>query len=64
MSFRTRLFFTYALIIIICLGLIPVSVTLLLQGYRDRLTMERLDNIARSITVQVRSLVQGQVTSR
>lgn len=64
MNFRTRLFATYALIVIICLGLLAIVVTLLLQGYRDRLTMERLDNIARPISVQVRSLSLGQVTSR
>ncbi len=63
MSFRTRLFATYALIVVICLGLVAISVTVLLQGYRDRLTMERLDNIARPISVQVRSLVLGQVTA-
>ncbi|HEY77493.1 MAG TPA: HAMP domain-containing histidine kinase [Dehalococcoidia bacterium] len=64
MSFRTRLFATYALIVVICLGLVALLVTVLLQGYRDRLTMERLDNMARPIYVQVRSLVLGNVTSR
>ncbi len=64
MSFRTRLFATYVLIVVICLGLVALVVTLLLQGYRDRLTMERLDNMARPISVQVRSLVLGQVSSR
>jgi two-component system OmpR family sensor kinase len=63
-SFRARLFATYALIVVICLGLVALLVTVLLQGYRDRLTMERLDNMARPIYVQVRSLVLGNVTSR
>jgi two-component system OmpR family sensor kinase len=63
-SFRTRLLATYALIVVICLGLVALAVTVLLQGYRDRLTMERLDNIARPIYVQVRSLVLGNVTAR
>ena len=64
MSFRTRLFATYALIVVICLGLVALSVTILLQNYRDQLTMERLDNMTRPIYVQVRSLVLGQVSSK
>jgi len=64
MSLRARLFATYTLIVIICISLIALSVTVLLQNYRDRLAMERLDNIARPIYVQVTSLVRGQVTSR
>jgi signal transduction histidine kinase len=63
-SFRTRLFITYALIVFICLGMVAILMTVLLQGYRDRLTMERLDNMARPISVQVRSLIGGQVTAR
>ena len=62
MSLRTRLFATYTMIVIICLGMVALSVTVLLQGYRDRLAMERLDNIARPIYVQVMSLVRGQVS--
>ncbi|MBI4187522.1 MAG: HAMP domain-containing histidine kinase [Chloroflexi bacterium] len=62
MSLRTRLFATYALIVVICLAVVASVITVLLQGYRDRLTMERLDNIARPISVQVRSLVLGEVT--
>lgn len=64
MSFRTRLFTTYILIVVICLGLVALVMTLLLQGYRDRLTMERLDNMARPIYVQVKSLVLGNVSAR
>ena len=64
MSFRTRLFASYALIVVICLSLAAIAVALLLQGYRDRLTMERLDNIARPVSVQVRSLVLGNVSPK
>ena len=64
MSLRTRLFGSYALVVIICLGLVALLVTVLLQGYRDRLATERLDYIARAISVQVRSLATVQVSSK
>jgi signal transduction histidine kinase len=63
MSFRTRLFVSYALIVFICLSLVAIAFSLVLQSYRDRLVMESLDNIARPIYVQVRSLVSGNVTT-
>jgi len=62
MSFRTRLFATYALIIVVCLAIVAIATTAVLQGYRDRLTMDRLDNMARPISVQVRSLATAQTT--
>lgn len=63
MSFRTRLFGTYTLVIVICLAIVGITTTALLQGYRDRLTMDRLDNIARPVAVQVRSLTTSQLTA-
>ena len=63
MSFRSRLFATYALVIIICLAIVAITTTAVLQGYRDRLTMDRLSNIARPISVQVRSLATSAVTA-
>ena len=62
MSFRTRLFGTYILIVIICLAIVAITTTALLQGYRDRIIMDRLDNIARPISVQIRSLATAQVS--
>jgi len=62
MSLRMRLFLTYSLIVVICLGLVALSVTVILRGYRDRLASERLDNIALPIYVQVVSLVRGDTT--
>jgi len=62
MSLRTRLFATYILIVVLCLGMVALSITVILQSYRDRLAMERLDDMARTVYVQVRSLVRGQVT--
>ena len=63
MSLRTRLFMSYVVIIVLCLAIVTLSVTLLLQGYRDRLAMERLDNVARPVAAQLRSLIQGEVSS-
>jgi len=62
MSFRSRLFGTYILIIVICLAIVAITTTALLQGYRDRIVMDRLDNIARPISVQLRSLASTQIT--
>lgn len=62
MSLRMRLFATFTLIVVLCLGLIALAVTVILQSQRDRLALERLDAMARPISVQVRSLVRGQVT--
>ena len=62
MTLRVRLFATYALIVVFSLFVVAIATTALLQGYRERLTMQRLDNIARPISVQIRSLVIAQTT--
>jgi signal transduction histidine kinase len=54
---------SYVVIVVLCLAIVTVSVTLLLQGYRDQLAMERLDNVARPVAAQLRSLIQGEVSS-
>jgi two-component system, OmpR family, sensor kinase len=61
-SLRSRLFGTYALVIAICLAIVAITTTAALQGYRDRITMDRLDNMARPIAVQVRSLAATATT--
>jgi two-component system OmpR family sensor kinase len=63
MSLRSRLFTTYALIVVLCLCMVAVSVTVLLQGYRDSLAMESLEDMARPVYVQVISLIKGEVTT-
>ncbi len=62
MSLKLRLFATFTLIIVLCLGLIALSVTIILQSQRDRLAMERLEATAMPIFTQVKSLIRGQVT--
>jgi signal transduction histidine kinase len=63
MSLRTRLFATYGLIVILCLTLVALATTVLIQGQRDKLAMQRLDDMARPIYVQVLSLFRGRVSS-
>ena len=62
MSLRSRLFGTYALVIAVCLAIVAVAITAVFQGYRDRLAMDRLDNMARPISVQIRSIVSTTTT--
>jgi len=62
MSLRTRLIVSYTLIVILCLSIVAVAVSVLLQGYRDRIAMTRLDYMTRPIVVQVRSLARGQAS--
>ena len=62
MSLRTRLIISYALVVVVCLGIIAIAVTLLVQGYRDRFTMVHLEDIARPIYVQVRALVRTEAS--
>lgn len=60
MSFRERLFATYAMVIVICLAIVGIAAAAVLPNYRDRIAMDRLDNMARPISVEVRSLVIAQ----
>ena len=62
MSLRTRLFATYIFIVALCLGVVAITITASLQGQRDQLTMQRLDDMARPIGVQVNSLFRGRIT--
>jgi signal transduction histidine kinase len=61
-TLRTRLILSYILIIVLCLGIAGVSVSVVLQNYRDQLTLTRLDDMTRPISVQIRSLLRGQTT--
>jgi len=61
MSLRMRLIISHTLIVVICLSIVAVVVSVLLQGYRDQIVVARLDDISRPIYVQVISLARGQV---
>jgi signal transduction histidine kinase len=62
MSLRWRLFLALTLIVVICLGLMAVATTAILQAQRDRLAMNQLNAMATPIAVQARSLLRGQTT--
>jgi signal transduction histidine kinase len=64
MNLRLRLFLTYAAVIVICLILASVLVTFMLKGYRDRLTQDRLDELARPIVTQTRYASRDQTAIR
>ena len=62
MSLRTRLILSFLLIIVICLGISALSVSLVLQHYRDQVIMIRLDDMTRPISNQIRNLLKGQTS--
>jgi len=62
MTLRTRLILSYVLIIFLCLGIAAISVSLVLQNYRDQVVMTRLDDLTRPIVTQLRSLIRGQTS--
>lgn len=62
MSLRTRLILSYLFIVVLCLGIVAGAVSVMLQGYRDRLIMARLDDMTIPIYVQFRSLAQRQAS--
>ena len=62
MSLRTRLILSHALIVVLCLAIVGVAVLGLLQQYRIRFAVARLDDMTIPIYVQARSLVQGDST--
>ena len=62
MGLRMRLIISHTLIVVICLSVVAVAVSLLLQGYRDQAIMVRLDDISRPIYVQVLSLARGEAS--
>ncbi len=62
MSLRMRLILSYTLIVVLCLSMVAVVVSVMLQGYRDRFVMARLDDMTIPIYIQARSLTQGRAS--
>lgn len=62
MSLRTRLILSYLFIVVLCLSIVAVAVSVILQGYRDQLVMARLDDITVPIYVQFKSLSQREAS--
>jgi signal transduction histidine kinase len=61
MSLSTRLILTYVLIIVLCLGIVGVSLIVLLGDQLNRLTMAHLAETALPIYIQFRAAARGQV---
>lgn len=62
MSLRTRLILSHTLIVVLCLGIAAVATLLLLQDYRNRYAIARLDDMTIPIYIQARSLAQGETS--
>jgi two-component system OmpR family sensor kinase len=62
MSLSTRLILTYILIIVLCLGIVAVSLVVLLGDQLNRLTMAHLAETALPIYIQFREAARGQVS--
>ena len=62
MSLRTRLILSFSLIAVLSLCVATVTNAALLQRYRDQALITRLEDMARPISVQLRSLLRGQTT--
>ena len=62
MSLRTRLILSFVLIIVLCVGISAVSVSVVLQNYREQVILIRLDDMTRPISNQIKSLLKGQIT--
>jgi two-component system OmpR family sensor kinase len=61
MSLSTRLILTYILIIVLCLGIVAVSLVVLLGDQLNKLTMAHLAETALPIYIQFREAARGQV---
>ena len=62
MSLSTRLILTYVLIIVLCLGIVAVSLVVLLGDQLNRMATARLADVALPIYVQFRAAARGQVS--
>ncbi|MDY6918393.1 MAG: HAMP domain-containing sensor histidine kinase [Chloroflexota bacterium] len=62
MSLRLRLVLSHALIVVLCLCIVAGAVLILLQQYRVRFAVARLDDMTIPIYIQARSLARGQAS--
>jgi two-component system, OmpR family, sensor kinase len=62
-TLRTRLIFSFVLIIVLCLLLSGLSVSAVLRNYRDQQVFTQLDTLTRPLANQVKNLLNGQITS-
>lgn len=62
MSLRTRLILSHALIVVLCLAIAAFAVLLILQEYRIRFAVARLDDMTVPIYVQAKLLAERQAS--
>ena len=62
MSLRVRLILSHTLIVVLCLCIVAVAVAALLQGYRTKFAVARLDDMTVPLYIQARSLAQGEAS--
>ena len=62
MSLSRRLLLSHALIVVLCLVIVAVAVTLLLNEHRIRFAVARLDDMTIPIYVQARSMAHGEAS--
>jgi len=63
MSLRMRLIISYTLIVVLCLSIVAVAVSVIIQGYRDQIVMAQLNDFGRPVLNQVRLVARGQITA-
>jgi len=59
MNLRLRLILSHTFIVLLCLGIIVIVMSVIMQGYRDRFVTARLDDMTMPIYVHFRSLAQS-----
>jgi signal transduction histidine kinase len=64
MSLRLRLFLTYGAVVLLSLVTVAAGLTLLLRGYADRVSRERLELTVRPIQVELTLLVRDNDTQQ
>ncbi len=62
MSLRLKLFLTYGLVVVVTLFIAAIGSAVLVRQYADRLALERLDDAALPISIQVSALIRGNTT--
>ena len=63
MSLRMRLIISYTLIVALCLSIVAVAVSVIIQSYRDQIVMAQLNDFGRPVLNQIRLVARGQTTA-
>lgn len=63
MNLRTRLFRSYAILVLVFVIVSALSATLLMRSYVDNQSLSNLNNMTRPISIQIISLIKGNSTA-